>query len=142
MTYSRRGLWSLRSLADHILGELSGSRDAQGNAPERLLNLTAEALRDIWEDRPWVWQRKQATLNVSAGDTEEAFEDDFRELDSLWLQDRERTLGSEETDYGLVFTTDLSLFQEVSARYDPNDTQEPVIACVIQDATETDFMKY
>lgn len=136
MAYSSRGLWSIRSLASHLLGETSGSRDALGEAPPRMLDLVAEALRDVWELEDWFFQRRVGTLSVTAADVEEAFPADFRKLDSRWLKDNEKS------STGLVFTHNVAVWEEVWSRYGDDDDGEPQIACVVQDTSETDYDKW
>lgn len=142
MAYAHRAHWSVNSLALQVLGDINETRDPAGNAPDTLINLVAETMRNIWEDREWWWQRQTETLSVSADDTEEAMPADFRKLDSKWINDAERTTTTAETHLGLVFTEDLSLFQMVKDSYGPSDTGEPVIACIMQDTSETDYVKW
>jgi len=142
MAYAHRAHWSVNSLALQVLGDINETRDPSGNAPDTLINLVAECLRDIWEDRDWWWQRQTATLEVSADDTEEAMPADFRKLDSKWINDAERSTTTAETASGLVFTEDLSLFQMVKDGYDASATGEPVIACIVQDTSETNYVKW
>lgn len=136
MAYSTRGLWSVRSLASHLLGETSQSRNALADAPERMLDIVAEGLRELWELEDWFFQRRVETLSVSAADEEEALPADFRKLDSRWLQD------NEQSSTGLVFTHNVAVWEEVWSRYGDNDDGEPRIACVMQDTSELNYDKW
>lgn len=141
-TYNRQGLYSVRSLANELIGETGNAYNATGNAPDRMLNLVAAALREVWEWQDWYWQRVLGTLSITAGDTEEAMPADFRKIDSKWIRDCETSSSAAQAYEGLIFTDDLSIFQQVSDDFDDDDTGEPVIACIVQDTSETAYMKF
>ncbi len=136
MAYANRGRYSVESLALNLLGSTSQSRNAVGAAPDRMLELSAESLRFIWEVEDWYWQRVIGSLAVSNGDTEEAMPDNFRKIDSKWIADKN------ESGTGLVFTNSPALWKEVWSQYETDEDGEPRIACLIQDTSEADFMKW
>jgi len=126
--------WSISTLKAQVLGELNQDRNTQADAPDRLKNVVAEALRSMWRARPFAFREREDELAASDGDTTEALPGDFREM----LSDNVKDVSKAQT---LKFTTDRVRWRVHKDHGGENPPPgHPTLAIVRRDMTDTDDM--
>ena len=124
--------WTDNSLAAHLVGEVDVDRNAAGGSvPTRFLNLVVEAGMELWDSTDWVFRYTVGSLVTVASQAYVQMPDDFGEL-------AQENLRCSTAATVLRVVTDPVYWRAAADQYLSTDTSEPVLGCIIRDASATE----